>query len=272
MPDAIGNDETALRRCVLAVSVLHDLDFVPADDGVRLPDADGVLVTWPMIRQVVGPEPAEGATARHRVAALLRLHRMVAELGDGAGAHFREALRLIALPPGHIDHLGPDWVVQKLPGGALDLGYGVYGVLDEPDRCVSLPPSLAARVGVQSRESWAALREYTERMGALAAARLSRDGREGVIRPVGGCDVLALLTSRTLRKHLAEGDGVGMRAVASPTRQRAWFDLRHIDPGFVRAAWQLTDEPDRGLDTPLLVTADEVAVPRHSARRGRHAF
>jgi hypothetical protein len=271
MPDAIGTDETALRRCVLAVSVLHDLDLAPADDGVRVPDENGVLVTWAMIAQVAGAElEAAEPAARHRVATLLRLHRMVSELADEATACFREALRLVALPPGHIDHLGPDWVIQRLPGGALDLGFGVYGLLDEPDRCVPLPPSVAERVGVQGRESWAAMREYTERMGALAAARLARDGREGVIRPVGGCDVLSLMASRTLRKHLAEGDGTGMRAVASPTRQRAWYDLRHMDPGFVQAAWQLTDEQDRGLAIPLLVTADEVAVPQQP-RRGKHA-
>ncbi|GAB6903800.1 hypothetical protein [Kineosporia succinea] len=270
MPDASGTDGTSLRRCVLAVSVLDDIDLHPGDDGVRIPDHEGVHVTWPMIGQVVGDLPPESPVARHRVATLLRLHRMVGELGSEARPAFREALRLVALPPGHIDHLGPDWVIQTLPGGALELGYGVYGLLDEPDRCVPLAPSLAARVGIGGRDSWAALREYTERMGALAAARLERDGRQGVIRPVGGCDVLALLTSRTLRRHLAEGDGVGMRAVASPTRQRAWYDLRNLDPSFVQAAWLLTDEADRGLEIPLLVTPDEVAVPRQP-RRGRHA-
>lgn len=271
MLEAPGTDLTALRSCVLAVSVLHDIDLEPADDGVRVPDASGSLVTWPTIRQVLHGAPPEGESARRRVAALLRLQRMVTDLGAEAGACFREAARLVALPPGHAEHLGPGWVVQHLPGGALDLGYGVHGLLDEPDRCVPLAPTLATRTGLASRESWTAMREYAERMGVLAAARLAQDGRGGVIRPVGGCDVLTLLTSRTLRKHLAAGDSVGMRAIAAPTRIRAWYDLRHMDPGFVQAAWQLTDEPDRGLDTPLLVTADEVAVPRPATRRGRHA-
>jgi len=271
MLEAPETDASTLRSCVLAVSVLHDIDLEPADDGVRVPDRSGSLVTWAMIRQVLHGAPPEGENARGRVAALLRLHRLVGDLGDDAGACFGEAARLVALPPGHADHLGPDWVVQHLPGGALDLGYGVHGLLDEPDRCVPLAPSLGARTGVVGRESWTAIREYTERMGALAAARLAQDSRGGVIRPVGGCDVLALLASRTLRKHLAAGDTVGMRAIAAPTRVRAWYDLRHMDPAFVQAAWQLTDEPERGLATPLLVTADEVALPRPATRRGRHA-
>jgi hypothetical protein len=100
-------------------------------------------------------------------------------------------------------------------------------------------------------------------MGALAAARLGRDGpTDGVIRPVGGCDVLALLASASLRRHLAMGDSTGMRAVAVPMRRRGWYDLSRIDPAFVGAAWSATDELDRGVPRPLLVTADEVAVSR----------
>jgi hypothetical protein len=97
-------------------------------------------------------------------------------------------------------------------------------------------------------------------MGALAAARLGRDGTEGVIRPVGGCDVLALLASPSLRRHLATGDGSGLRAVAVPMRRRGWYDLSRIDPAFVGAAWSATDEIDRGVAHPLLVTAEEVSL------------
>jgi hypothetical protein len=83
-----------------------------------------------------------------------------------------------------------------------------------------------------------------------------------VLRPVGGCDVLTLLGTRPLRAALAGGDGSGMRAVAVPTRQRGWFDLRRVDPAFVGAAWAATTEADRGLSSALLVTRDEVATAR----------
>jgi hypothetical protein len=100
-------------------------------------------------------------------------------------------------------------------------------------------------------------------MGALAAARLTRDGgSSGVLRPVGGVDALTLLASRAVRRHLAETDSTGMRAIACPVRARAWFDLARIDPAFVGAAWGATDEWDRGLPRPLLVTVDEVAIAR----------
>jgi hypothetical protein len=98
-------------------------------------------------------------------------------------------------------------------------------------------------------------------MGALAAARLARDGVSGVIRPVGGCDVLALLSSRTLRRHLAAADGSGMRSVAVPTRRRGWFDITRVDPAFVRAAWSLTDE-FAGLTAP----PDQSGVIRRQGR------
>jgi hypothetical protein len=104
-------------------------------------------------------------------------------------------------------------------------------------------------------------------MGALAVERLARDGRrrQAVIRPVGGCDVLTLLTSRDLRRYLATEDGSGMRAVAAPMRSRGWYDLARVDPTFVAAAWAATDESERGVRRPLLVTADEVALAGRSA-------
>jgi hypothetical protein len=43
-------------------------------------------------------------------------------------------------------------------------------------------------------------------------------------------------------------------------RRRGWFDLARIDPPFVLAAAHATSAEDRGLDRPLLVTQDEVAV------------
>ena len=78
---------------------------------------------------------------------------------------------------------------------------------------------------------------------------------------MGGCDVLALLASSALRRQLATGDGSGMRALAVPMRTRGWFELSRIDPAFTLTAWSATDDFDRGVPCPLLVTADEVSLP-----------
>jgi hypothetical protein len=254
-------DHVALRRCVLAVSVLADVDVVPADAGVTLPGPPAVTIPWEQVALAAGADP-EGDVARLRVEELLKLHAVVAGLGADAADRLRSAARVLALPPGHADHLGPAWVREPLMGGALELGIGVHGMLGDVDRVTPLHPGVALAAGAVETRWWPHLRRHVDRMGALAAARLGRDGREGVIRPVGGCDVLALLASPSLRRHLAAGDGSGMRAVAVPMRRRGWYDLSMVDPAFVGAAWSATDEFDRGVPRPLLVTVDEVALSR----------
>ena len=254
-------DTTPLRRCVLAVSVLKDLDVLPDDDGVRLTGPRGTLVTWEQVGDAVGDFPAEGPIARRRVETLLRLFQIVDDFGPAAAQHLHAAARVVALPAGHAEHPGRNWVQEPLRGNALDLGIGVHGLLGEHDRTTPVPPSVLAAIGVQAAVWWPRLREHAERMGALSAARLTRDGHQGVIRPVGGCDVLALLSSRTLRRHLADGDNSGLRALAVPTRRRGWYDVNRIDPAFVRCAWALTEDSERGMPVPLLISADDVVLP-----------
>lgn len=254
-------DTPPLRQCVLAVSVLSDLDVTPSERGVQLPGPAGATVDWTAIRDAVGTDDPSGPVARRRVELLLRLHRLVTDLGSTAAERFRSAARVVALPPGHADHPGAGWVRERLRGNALDLGIGVHGLLGEPDRTTPLPVSVLAALSGRPLDWWPDVREHAERMGALSATRLSRDGDTATIRPVGGCDVLALLSSRTLRRHLADSDGTGMRALAVPTRRRGWFDVRQVDPAFVRAAWSLTEDHERGLPVPLLITADDVALP-----------
>jgi hypothetical protein len=254
-------DELPLRQCVLAVSVMSDLDLSPSDKGVILPGPSGVVVEWTAIRDAVGGHPPQEAIARRRVETLLRLHLLAIQLGDEAAPRFNSAARVVALPPGHSEHPGSRWIQEPLPGDALELGIGVHGLLGEPDRTTPVPPSVLQSLDVDPADWWPGLREHAERMGALAAARLARDGTAGLIRPVGGCDVLALLSSHTLRRHLAEGDGSGLRGLAVPTRLRGWYDVTRVDPAFVRVAWSLTDDRDRGLPVPLLVAADSVTLP-----------
>jgi hypothetical protein len=254
-------DTPPLRQCVLAVSVLRDLDVMPSDAGVTIPGSEPAVVPWTAIHDAVGRYDASGPIARRRVENLLRLHLLAAELGPDAAGRFRSAARVVALPPGHAEHPGGPWVQDALRGNALELGIGVFGLIGEPDRTLPLPPSVLAVVQLSGANWWPTLREHAERMGARSATRLIRDGNTGLIRPVGGCDVLALLSSRTLRRHLAEGDGTGLRALAVPTRRRGWYDISQVDPAFVRAAWSLTDEHERGMPVPLLITPDEVSLP-----------
>ena len=262
-----GLDVTALRRCVLAVSVLGDVDAVPSDDGIV---AGAARVPWSDVADTVGPDDPMSTAARRRVERLLRLHALVADARDwrSAGDLLSRAARLVALPKGHADHLGPGWAEDRLLGGALDVGIAVIGLAGgDPDEVAPLPPSVARAVALPRGVLWEHVLGHAEAMGRLAVTRLRRDGLigSGVVRPVGGCDVLALLASPSLRGWLAAGDGTGMRAVAAPMRNRGWFDLIHIDPAFVGPAWMATQENLRGVSCPLLVTRDEVGLARRGA-------
>ena len=257
-------DATALRRAVLAVSVLDDVALRPCSDGIVLgePGETVAHVTWEELAVAVGDAAPESVPARLRLRPWLRLRADLAQLQGLAGTVWREHAVLHALPVDHATHPGPAWVVDRLLGGVLDLGVALRDVTG-PDEVVPLPPDLAARVRIDVRRWWPGLLEHAERMGDLAAERLQRDGR-GLLSPIGGCDVPTLLATRSLRTHLANEDGTGMRALAVPMRERGWFDLARIDPAFVGAAWTATEPQDRGVGRPLLVTADEVALGQDS--------
>jgi hypothetical protein len=274
-------DETALRRGVLAVSVLDDVDVLPQDAGVALPGTPAVLVTWAELDGTCGPHEPSSTAGRARIASLLRLRRRVADLGAGAGEALHDAAVALALPAGHALHPGPDWPTARIPGGALDLGVGLDPNFTGADGPVPLPPAVAAAAGADVHAWWPELAAHAETMGALSAARLVRDaglrprpGRSGPgsdLRGVGGCDVLTLLSSPSLRSALAGFDGSGLRAVAVPVRSRGWCDPSRVDPAYVAAVWELTSEPERGVATPLLVTRDEVTLPLPGGSVTRHA-
>ncbi|NLT54690.1 MAG: hypothetical protein GXX79_09005 [Actinomycetales bacterium] len=277
-------DLPALRQCVLAASVIDGVDVVPHSRGIRLGSEGGPLVPWTELAPIAGDYPLASATARMRVAAFLGLRTLVHHLGHNAAWRLRTAARLVALPADHVAHGGRDWVIERLPGGTLDLGLGVVGLLGDPDAVHILPTPVLRACEVDGREWWSDVRDHADKMGGLAVSRLARDSTpafephrgsgapreivpwQRVLRPVGGCDVLALLASRTLRRYLAGEDRSGMRAVAVPMRSRGWFDLCQIDPAFTAAAWAATDEIARGVRRPLLITEHEVAQARD--RRG----
>lgn len=250
----------ALRRGILAVSVLHDVDVEPGPLGVVLPGSPTVWVSWGECRAALDGVDPESAAGRRRLLARLQARRWAADAGPAAlGA----ALVPAGLPVGHDLHPGRDWVRERVLGGALDLGLAAAG-LDpaDPDAVVLLPQP--ALVGLDADACWSAARARLEQLGEVAAERLRADAG-GVLRPCGPCDVVSLLGARSLRVALAAGSG-GMAAAVVPMRRRGWTRLARVDPAFGPAAAAATAPAERGFPRPLLVTVDEVTVVAEGGR------
>jgi hypothetical protein len=245
-----------LRAFVLGASVLHDLDFSPVEDGVRLDGVPPLDVTWDELALAVGSAPAGSELGRQRTARWLLGRRWIAERSLD---ELTERARPIGLPVGHPLHPGEPWAQLHVLGGALDLGLGFVGLMPgRPEHVVVVPEGVLNAYGLESARWWPAALSYLEDMGAMAVVRWRRNPRHP-LRPMGDCDVASLLGSALLRGALA-GDQGGMRAIAVPMRSRGWLDLRGIDPAFSLAAASLTDPADRGFSRPLLLTVDEVAL------------
>ncbi len=251
----------ALRRAVLVAALLDDVPVVAADAAAVLTVEDGheVAVPWLRLARALAGAPADSPAGRLRLRDWLIARAEVARLADPDAV--RALVVPVGLPVGHALHPGPSWVREQVLGGVLDLGLALRapaGAASPDARVVPLASGVMADAGVAAAAWWPRLAERLDELGALAVTRLERDATK-VVTPIGGCDALTLLGSAVLRRHLATGDGVGMRSVAAPMRSRLWFDLAHVDPAFVVAAAAATDVEHRGVDRALLVTADEVA-------------
>lgn len=249
-------DTLALRRGVLAVSVLHELDIEPAPLGVALTGTPTVWVDWEECRRALAGADPESCQGRERLAPWLLARRWAADL---VPADLVERLRPAGLPVGHVLHPGPDWVRATVLGGALDLGLGAVG-LDpaDPDRVVLLPQPLLDGCGIEAELAWPEAAAYLDRMGELAVERLRLDAT-GRLRPLGDCDVVTLLGARTLRSAIAASAG-GMGAAVVPMRRRGWTRLALIDPAFGVAAAAATSPAERGFLRPILLTTDELVL------------
>jgi hypothetical protein len=252
----------ALRRGVLAVSVLHDVDVEPARLGVRLPGDPQVWVSWTEVRRALAGHDPEAEAGRTRLASWLLARRWAADVGR---ENLRQALRPVGLPVDHLLHPGLGWVCARVMGDVLDLGLGAVG-LDpaDPDRVVLVHTDVLDAAGIDVEQAWADAERELERLGALAAERLRLD-RKGVLRPLGDADVLTLLGSRALRSSLARASG-GMAAVVAPMRRRGWTRISLVDPAFGPAAAAATDPAERGFPRPLLLTDDEVTLVPEGGR------
>lgn len=253
-----GQDLACLRRGALAASVLDDIPLEPRADGVAVgldwERSSWVPVSWRELAEAVDGADPESETGRLRLRDWMRARPRL----DGLSPDDRRLVPL-ALPTDHPVRPGAGWALEQVRGGVLELGPALR-LLDGDDELVlPLSASVLRAADADPATWWSRSRAYLDAMASLAVARLLRDGK-GVLSPVGGCDVPTLLGSAVLRRHLAASDGTGMRAVAVPMRRRGWFDLARIDPPFVLAAAHATAAEDRGLDRPLLVTEDEVAL------------
>ncbi len=246
-----------LRQCALAVSVLIDLDLEPHAEGVVVTGVPQVLVRWPECHAALAgmsPDTAEGRTLLARW--LLR-RRWIADhtLDDLA-----ERARPVGLPQGHVLHPGAAWVRERVIGDSLDLGLGFRGLQPgHPDRVIMVPQGVLDITGTDVTAFWMRAKGYLEQMGELAVARWRRD-QSAIVRPMGDCDVVTLLGSRTFRWAVTAEDAHGMRAAVVPMRTRGWLELSRIDPAFGPAAATATDAVDRGFARPVLLTADEVSI------------
>ena len=243
--------------------VLHDVDLEPAPLGVTLTGNPSVWVSWGECRRALAGTSPQSDEGRRRLADWLRARRWCADAGPDVAA----MLRPVGLPVDHAVHPGPDWVRERVLGGALELGLGAVG-LDptRPDAVVPVPTSAVRSVGLHVDVEWVTARAELERLGALAAQRLQRDPK-GQLRPYGDADALTLLGSRSLRAALAGASG-GMAAAVVPMRSRGWTRLASIDPAFGPAAAAATEPAERGFARPLLLTADEVTVVPEGGRPG----
>jgi hypothetical protein len=246
----------ALRRCVLAVAVLQDVDVVPTEDGV-LTDS-GRLIPWDAVAAGLAGCDPESPAARTALSAWLRA---VQQLAWRSPSDLASRARPVGLPRGHLLHPGATWAMGTVPGGVLDVGVGFLGVGPDQDEVVVPRAGLLAAIGLDTRRWWPACAAYLEDMGLLAASRLELHP-DRPLRPMGDCDVVTLLASRAFRRALSGRDWVGMRAAAVPTRQRGWLDLSRTDPAFALAAAALADPDDRGFPRPLLITAEELVMAR----------
>jgi hypothetical protein len=251
-----------LRRGVLAVSVLYDLDVEPNLQGVRLTGRPTVFVPWSECRRALAGVDPESSAGHARLARWLQARRWVA---DRSRLELVERVRPVGLPHGHALHPGPEWVRHRVLGDALDLGLGLVD-LDprDPDRVVLAPVPALVGAGLDPDLLWEHASTYLEQMGSLAAGRLSGD-RRGTVRPVGDCDVVTLLGSRSLRTAIAERAG-GMGTVVAPMLRRGWTEMALVDPAFAPAAAAATDPAERGFARPVLVTRDEVVVASPGGR------
>ncbi len=280
--------DLALRRCLLAVTVLHDLDLEWESSGdsagggypdLTVVGEPPVLVPSARLRALLDGRDLEQPATVGFLARWLQLRRA---LESTPQTMIVEALRVVGLPVGHAQHPGPGWARVRVPGASLDLGLGLLPDLapgtvpaeltDAADLLggtgpvpavaaaspVPLPDGLLDEVGLDAAAVWPRAVARLEELGRLAAARRRRRPRDP-LRSLAEADVVTLLGSRRFRFELASETSTGLAGLIVPMLSRGWVSTAAIDPAFGPAAAAATPEQTRGFPRPVLVTEYEVA-------------
>ena len=162
--------QVALRRCVLGVSVIDGIDAFPEPDGVRLLDG----IPWRSAgRRSTRPSATSIPTARERApdCGCGSAYEAISKpfpMSEGEPEPWR-------LPRGHALHPGADWARVTVPGGLIDVGVGLLGLLDDPDEVVVIPPALASAANLPVEHWWPELVRELELTARKAADRFSLD-------------------------------------------------------------------------------------------------
>jgi hypothetical protein len=283
-----GRTRAAVRRCLLAVTVLHDLDLEwddatsDPDDGLpelRVGNPDPVLVPAYRLRDALADRDLEDPSTVDHLARWLTLRRSLHHVPH---ALLVDSVRVVGLPAEHVRHPGPDWICTVVPGGALTLGFGLLadvapGVVPEDLQTpaadllggagsapvaaapspVPLPAGVLEDLGLDPAALWPAAMARLEELGRLAAARRRRRPRDP-LRPLAEADVVTLLASRRFRFELAAEAQTGLAGVVVPMLTRGWVSNSSLDSAFGPAAASATEPEQRGFPRPLLVTEYEV--------------
>lgn len=264
-----GPGTATLRRLGLAVSLTSGLPVQPSATGLmllgqhsvapkpgaRIPD----VITWTELAVAIAGADIESNVARERVIRWVATRIWLLGLTVNTLA---DRIRPLGLPADHTSHPGIGWSVVTVPGGLIDQGVAAVD-LDptHPDALVPLPFTLLRFSGHGTTGWFPTAAAYLEKRAEYAAARY-RLHPQAPLRPAGDCDVVTLLTSRTMRMGLLADIPSGLRAIALPERDRGWLDVRAIDPAFVATAAAMTEPEKRGFDHLLLVSVHEVAAPK----------
>jgi hypothetical protein len=246
----------ALRRCVLAVSVLSDIDVTPADDGFMIVGSPNIFISLGQCRAALGDAAPDSDEGRALLARFVTVRQWIEQ---HVAAELPELARPVALPVDHTLHPGAGWAHKHILGGCLDLGLGLVGLQPaNRESVVVVHPAIFDAIEVDPTAWWPSAIGYLEDMGAMATARWRRQPK-APLRPMGDCDVVTLLASVVFRGAVCS-DSDGLRAAVVPMRTRGWLDPGRIDPAFAHAAAALTSAEERGFPRPVLLTVEEVTM------------